>query len=58
MQNAHKNGIWVGICGEAAADTTMTERFLRMGVDELSVNPSMLLHVRDKIRKLNITGEK
>jgi phosphotransferase system enzyme I (PtsI) len=48
----------VGICGEAAADTTMTERFLRMGVDELSVNPSMLLHVRDKIRKLNITGEK
>ncbi len=50
-QNAHKNGIWVGICGELGADTTLTEEFLRMGIDELSVSPSMVLRVRKKIRE-------
>ena len=42
-ENAHKNGAWIGICGELAADTTLTERFLRMGIDELSVSPSFVL---------------
>ena len=46
---AHKHGKWVGICGELGADTTLTERFVRMGIDELSVSPSMVLGVRSKI---------
>lgn len=50
-QNAHKNGIWVGICGELGADISLTEEFLRMGIDELSVSPSMVLRVRKKIRE-------
>lgn len=53
-QNAHKNGAWIGICGELAADTRLTERFLRMGIDELSVSPSFVLKVRDVVRKLNL----
>lgn len=44
-----KHGKWVGICGELGADTTLTERFVRMGIDELSVSPSMVLGVRSKI---------
>jgi phosphotransferase system enzyme I (PtsI) len=51
IENGHKGGAWVGICGELGADTTLTETFLRMGVDELSVSPSMILPVRDAIRK-------
>lgn len=51
VQNAHKEGIWAGICGELASDTDLTERFLKMGVDELSVSPSMVLSVRKKIRE-------
>ena len=43
-----KHGKWVGICGELGADTTLTERFVRMGIDELSVSPSMVLGVRRK----------
>ena len=49
--NAHKNGAWIGICGELAADVTLTETFLRMGIDELSVSPPFILPLRDKIRK-------
>lgn len=49
IDSAHKNGIWAGICGELAADTSLTETFVRMGVDELSMSPSMILPVRDKI---------
>ncbi len=51
VENGHKGGCWVGICGELGADTTLTETFLKMGFDELSVSPSMILKVRDKIRK-------
>ncbi len=46
---AHKEGIWAGICGELGADTTLTEEFVNMGVDELSVSPAMILPVRNKV---------
>ncbi len=55
-ENAHKNGIWIGICGELAADTSLTETFIRMGIDELSVSPSLVLKVRDTVRKISLTG--
>ena len=48
--NGHKHDCWVGICGELGADTELTERFLQMGIDELSVSPSMILPVRKQIR--------
>lgn len=51
VENGHKGGCRVGICGELGADTTLTETFLKMGIDELSVNPSMILSVRDVIRR-------
>ncbi len=54
-ENAHKHGAWIGICGELAADTTLTETFLRMGIDELSVSPSFVLKVRDAVRKTDLT---
>ncbi|MBO4449004.1 MAG: phosphoenolpyruvate--protein phosphotransferase [Clostridiales bacterium] len=54
-ENAHKHGAWIGICGELGADTTLTETFLRMGIDELSVSPSFVLKVRDKVRKLDLS---
>ena len=54
-ENAHKNGAWIGICGELGADTTLTETFLRMGIDELSVSPSFVLKVRDQVRKLDLS---
>ena len=57
VDNGHKGGAWVGICGELGADTTLTETFLRMGVDELSVSPSMILPVRDAIRKSKAFAE-
>lgn len=53
--NAHKNGAWIGICGELAADTTLTERFLRMGIDELSVSPTFVLKVRETVRNLDLS---
>ncbi len=53
-ENAHKHGAWIGICGELAADTTLTETFLRMGVDELSVSPVYVLKVRDKVRQIDL----
>ena len=54
VENGHKHGIWVGICGELGADTELTETFLKMGIDELSVSPGMILSVRDKIRGLDL----
>ncbi len=48
-ESAHKAGIWAGICGELGADLELTETFVKMGIDELSVSPSMVLPVRDKI---------
>ena len=53
-KNAHAHGAWIGICGELAADTTLTETFLRMGIDELSVSPSFVLQVRDVVRNINL----
>ena len=55
VKNAHANGAWVGICGELAADTTLTETFLRMGVDELSVSPTFVLRVRDAVRSIDLS---
>lgn len=54
VDNGHKEGCWVGICGELGADLALTEQFLRMGFDELSVSPSMILKVRDAIRKIDL----
>lgn len=51
VDNAHKAGIWAGICGELGADTRLTERFMAMGVDELSVSPTFVLPVRQIIRE-------
>lgn len=50
IDNGHKGGCWVGICGELGADVTLTETLLKMGIDEISVSPSMILAVREKIR--------
>lgn len=54
VDNAHKCGKWVGICGELGADTTLTEQFVRMGVDELSVAPSMVLKLRKIVREMRV----
>lgn len=54
-KNAHAHGAWIGICGELAADTELTETFLRMGIDELSVSPSFVLRVREKVRSLDLS---
>lgn len=53
-ENAHANGAWIGICGELAADISLTEAFLRMGIDELSVAPPFVLKVRDAVRKIDL----
>ena len=53
-KNAHKAGIWVGICGELGADLSLTETFLRMGIDELSVSATSVLPLRDKVRSLSL----
>ena len=55
VENAHKNGVWVGICGELGADLDMTETFLAIGVDELSVTPRAVLAVRNKVRSIDTT---
>ena len=52
--NAHKNGIWVGICGELGADLDLTETFLAIGIDELSVSPRAVLPLRQKVRETNV----
>ena len=54
VDNGHKGGCWVGICGELGADTTLTETFLKMGFDELSVSPSLILKVRQEIRSIEL----
>lgn len=56
--NAHKAGIWIGICGELGADTSMTETFMALGVDELSVSPSAVLPLRSTIRSINTAENK
>ena len=50
-ENAHAEGKWIGICGELGADLELTEEFLAMGLDELSVSPAMVLPLRKKIRE-------
>lgn len=55
VENAHKCGIWAGICGELGADTKLTETFLRMGVDELSVSPPQILPIRKLVRELDLS---
>ena len=52
--NAHRCGKWIGICGELGADTALTEQFLRMGIDELSVSPSYILPLRERVRSLDL----
>ena len=54
-QNAHNSGAWVGICGELAGDLSLTEVFVKMGIDELSVSPSYVLKLREKIRSINLS---
>ncbi len=56
VDNAHKCGKWAGICGELGADLELTESFVRMGVDELSVAPSMVLKVRKAVRETKFSG--
>ncbi len=53
-QNAHRHGKWIGICGELAADLSLTETFLRMGIDELSVTPAFILPLREAVRKIDL----
>ena len=55
VENAHEEGIWAGICGELGADTTLTEEFLKMGVDELSVSAGKVLAVRKVIRETRVS---
>lgn len=55
VENAHAEGIWAGICGELGADTTLTEEFLKMGVDELSVSAGKVLAVRKVIREIRVS---
>ena len=55
VESAHKAGVWVGICGELAADLSLTETFLRMGIDELSVSPPFILPLREKVRNLDLS---
>lgn len=54
-KNAHKHGVWIGICGELASDITLTETFLKMGIDELSVSPSFIFKVRNTIRNIDLS---
>ena len=54
--NAHKNGIWVGICGELGADLDLTETFLSIGIDELSVSPRSVLPLRNKVRETMVSA--
>ena len=54
-KNAHENGAWIGICGELAADISLVDTFLRMGIDELSVSPSFVLNVRNAVRHCDLS---
>ena len=53
IENGHKENIWVGICGEAVADPTLTKIFVAMGIDELSVNSGSVLEIRQMIQNIN-----
>ena len=53
--NAHKHGAWIGICGELAADVSLTKTFLKMGIDELSVSPGYVLKVRNEVRNTDLS---
>ena len=55
VEAAHRHGCWVGLCGELGADPSLTETFLRMGVDELSVSPTAILPLRKRIRGLDLS---
>ncbi len=55
VENGHKGGAWVGICGELGADPELTRRFMEMGIDELSVSPSLILGIRKSIREMNLS---
>ena len=55
--SAHKYGKWAGICGELGADLELTEEFMKMGLDELSVAPSMVLKLRKAVREMRVTPE-
>lgn len=54
--NAHKNGIWIGVCGELASDLSLTETYLSLGIDELSVSPSYVLSLRKKIQQTDVSA--
>ncbi len=54
IENGHKSGCWVGICGELGSDATLIEEFLRMGLDEVSVSPNQILALRDKVRSIDL----
>lgn len=56
-KSAHAAGAWIGICGELAADTSLTETFLRMGIDELSVSPVYVLKLRDTVRRIDLSNK-
>ena len=56
VDNAHKAGIWAGICGELGADTSLTQEFLKMGVDELSVSPGRILPIRKIVLETNVNA--
>ena len=55
IEAGHRHGCWVGICGELGADPALTETFLRMGIDELSVSPAAILPLRKRIRELDLS---
>lgn len=57
-KNAHAAGIWIGICGELAADLSLTEEFIRMGIDELSVPAGLILPLRQRIREIDLSEKK
>lgn len=57
VDNAHQNNCWVGICGELGADLSLTDTFLEMGIDELSVSPNSVLPIRKKIREFSIKNQ-
>lgn len=58
VDNAHQNNCWVGICGELGADLSLTDTFLQMGIDELSVSPNAILPIRKKIREFSIKNKR
>jgi len=58
IENGHKGGCWVGICGELGGDITLIDEFLRMGLDEVSVSPNLVLSVRDKIRNTDLRTDR